>query len=102
MTLERIAFIVNPRSGGGRTSKKIMMLRRLAPLYFNNFNIFETTAPRHAEALASKAAREGFDIVAAVGGDGTASEVVNGLVPNGVPISEKVSFTVIQEGRVAT
>jgi len=95
---ERIAFIVNPKSGGGRTSAKVSMLRNIAAQRFKNFNIFETLAPNHAEKLAGDAARNGFDIIAAVGGDGTASEVVNGLLPGGIPISEKVVFTVIPGG----
>lgn len=35
--------------------------------------------PGHAEALAARARREGFDRVVAVGGDGTLLEVVNGV-----------------------
>lgn len=38
-----------------------------------------TTAPGHASELAAAAAREGFDTVIAVGGDGTVGEVVDGL-----------------------
>lgn len=38
-----------------------------------------TEASGHAEILAARARREGFDRVVAVGGDGTLMEVVNGL-----------------------
>lgn len=95
---ERIAFIMNPKSGGGRTSGKRSKLEYLAAQSFKNFKIFETKAPRHAEQLAAEAVHAGFDIVAAVGGDGTANEVVNGLVPQGTPISDNVTFTVIPGG----
>jgi YegS/Rv2252/BmrU family lipid kinase len=39
-----------------------------------------TEYPGHARLLAEEAARGGYDIVAALGGDGTVHEVVNGLV----------------------
>lgn len=38
-----------------------------------------TTAAMHATELAREAARKGYDVVAACGGDGTVSEVANGL-----------------------
>lgn len=39
-----------------------------------------TEHPGHATELAAQAVDEGFDVVAAVGGDGTVHEVVNGLM----------------------
>lgn len=38
-----------------------------------------TDSPGHATALASEAAKQNYDVVVAVGGDGTINEVVNGL-----------------------
>jgi diacylglycerol kinase family enzyme len=42
--------------------------------------VVDTAAPGHATALASEAARNGYELVVAFGGDGTLSEVANGLV----------------------
>jgi YegS/Rv2252/BmrU family lipid kinase len=39
-----------------------------------------TERPFHAADLAREAAEEGFDVVVGVGGDGTANEVINGLM----------------------
>lgn len=39
-----------------------------------------TEYPGHATELAAQAAEEGFEVVAALGGDGTVHEVVNGLM----------------------
>ncbi len=38
-----------------------------------------TSAPGHAREIAAEAARDGVDVLAAAGGDGTIHEVVNGL-----------------------
>lgn len=40
----------------------------------------ETSQPGEAIQLAARACEEGYDIIAAAGGDGTAQEVVNGLM----------------------
>ena len=95
---ERIALIVNPRSGGGRTAKKLARIQTLADQWFERWEVFVTEGPRHAEKLASEAKDKGFDIVASVGGDGTASEVINGLIPQWTEEPSGVVFTVIPAG----
>jgi YegS/Rv2252/BmrU family lipid kinase len=42
-------------------------------------DVQNTTAPGHATELAAKAAAVGVDVIAACGGDGTVSEVANGI-----------------------
>ena len=44
----------------------------------------ETNHRGHAAALACRAARDGVDLVVALGGDGTVNEVVNGILTDGV------------------
>ena len=44
------------------------------------YEIVETERPGHATELAASASHNGFDVLAAMGGDGTLSEVVNGLM----------------------
>jgi len=72
--------IVNPAAGGGRTRsewpKTIVALREagLEPDYVL------TKQPGEASDLAAAAAQDGYDVVVAVGGDGTAHEVANGLL----------------------
>ena len=39
-----------------------------------------TEYPTHATELAEEAAKQGFDVIVAVGGDGTVHEIVNGLM----------------------
>src|SRR4030042_4482222 len=42
-----------------------------------------TEAPGHAIELAKEAAKNGYDMVVSVGGDGTIHEIVNGLYESG-------------------
>jgi diacylglycerol kinase family enzyme len=76
--------IVNRTAGGGRCAK-------LAPEALEELQrrgvalkVAFTETPRHAAELARKAAEGGSRRFLSVGGDGTASEIVNGLVAAGV------------------
>ena len=71
--------IVNPTAGYRRARRG--WPRLLASLGEAGANVatWWTEWPGHAETLAARARREGFDRVVAVGGDGTLLEVVNGL-----------------------
>ena len=71
--------IVNPTAGYRRARR--LWPRLLASLGELGANVatWWTEWPGHAETLAARARREGFDRVVAVGGDGTLLEVVNGL-----------------------
>jgi YegS/Rv2252/BmrU family lipid kinase len=75
--------IVNPAAGAGKSG-------RLWPEIMSHFkgNGFRfdhhmTEAPGHAAELAREAAKQGYELVVAVGGDGTIHEIVNGLYASG-------------------
>ncbi len=95
---ERIAFIVNPRAQGGRAGDRLDLLRRAIDRAFGDWNLLVTEGPGHAELLARQAVDDGADIVAAIGGDGTCSDVVNGLYEGRQPVSRKVIFAIIPWG----
>ena len=97
-TQEKICLIVNPRAASGRAGAQIDKLKRLTDRAFEQWEIRLTEAPNHATELAREAAETGFDLVAAVGGDGTCHEVVNGLFLDGKPIRRQTAFTVIPFG----
>ncbi|MBP5380402.1 MAG: diacylglycerol kinase family lipid kinase [Bacteroidaceae bacterium] len=80
MDRKRVRFVVNPISGT-RGKESIV---RLIPEYMAaerfDWDIVYTKKRGHASELAKEAAAEGFDIVVAVGGDGTVNEVARSLV----------------------
>jgi YegS/Rv2252/BmrU family lipid kinase len=78
----RITFIANPHAGRGRT---LAFLARYRDRLGGEADVLWTDAPGHATELARRA-REHSDVVCAVGGDGTVHEVVNGLMPDPVPL----------------
>ena len=73
-------FIINPVAAGGATRRRWDRIRaQFGQLGYPWESIF-TQGPGHAVVLARDAAREGCELVVAVGGDGTLNEVVNGLL----------------------
>lgn len=78
MTKYRI--IANPVSGRGAGEQAIPVVQELLRAQGLDFGIVRTERPWHAAELAEQAVREGCGVVVAVGGDGTANEVLNGLM----------------------
>lgn len=77
MQTSKILFIVNPISGFRRDKSAIISL---VHAQLPSCEIELTTGPGNATRLAHEAASRGYDIVAAIGGDGTINEVASGLV----------------------
>lgn len=71
----RACVIFNPAARGEKAQRVVAQLNGLGPLA----TLRPTRAAGDGERLACEAAREGFDVVVAVGGDGTINEVINGL-----------------------
>ncbi|MEW5825501.1 MAG: diacylglycerol kinase family protein [Candidatus Bipolaricaulota bacterium] len=78
--MRRCYVVVNPASGrgaGGRCAPRIERALRAEGV---EPEMAFTERPWHAVELAHRAVLSGFDVVVAVGGDGTANEVMNGLL----------------------
>ena len=87
MTRERAIAIVNPAAGkgaGGRVALRLAADLAAAGL---SADVVTTPAPGEAARLASHAVEDGYERVIAVGGDGTANEVANGLVDTDVRLA---------------
>lgn len=74
-----IKVILNPVSGRGAGQRTAEVIRHTLTEAKATFEIVETTEQRSAIAQAAQAVLEGWDIIAAVGGDGSANEVLNGI-----------------------
>jgi YegS/Rv2252/BmrU family lipid kinase len=81
--VDKPVVIVNPRSGGGLSEKRWAGL--LGPLTdgLGAFDARFTEHAGHARTLAHDEAKAGRKLVVALGGDGTISEVADGLVAAG-------------------
>jgi YegS/Rv2252/BmrU family lipid kinase len=73
-------LIVNPRSAGGRTGHHLDTIARAVLGAIGDFDHAFTRAPGDGARLAREAIDVGARLVVAVGGDGTASEVIDGIV----------------------
>lgn len=75
-----IKVILNPAAGRGAGQRTAEVIRHTLTEAKATFDIVETTEQLSAVAQAAQAMREGWEIIAAVGGDGLANEVLNGIV----------------------
>lgn len=77
---KKICFIVNPISGVGRQK----VIEKLIDQHLNRtlfeYEIAYTKAAKHATELAKQAVADNFNIVVAVGGDGSVNEISKGLI----------------------
>ena len=76
-------LIVNPMAGAGKAARKWPQIASLLRSLGLRFDHVMTEAPGHASELARAAARLGYELVVAVGGDGTINEIINGLYDSG-------------------
>src|ERR1700733_14535880 len=73
----RMLIVVNPYATPVSDRLKNLVVYALRGRY--EVDAIDTAAPDHATELAREAAREGYDVVGAFGGDGTVNEAANGL-----------------------
>jgi diacylglycerol kinase (ATP) len=78
--MEQILLIVNPTSGRGFAGRSLGDLEQELKKNEINYDLVLTERPWHAADLAEDGARKGYEVVVIASGDGTANEVLNGLM----------------------
>jgi len=78
---KEVFLVINPDASGGRG--ETIWEDQIKPL-IDNYDLeydFEfTSSPQHATEIARTRVNEGYKIICSVGGDGTANEVLNGIL----------------------
>ncbi len=95
MADRRTKLIINPNADMGNAWRQAADLRPVIQ-EFGGADWTGTVYPTHATELAHEAALQGYDLVVAVGGDGTVHEVINGLMK--VPQDERPALGVVPLG----
>lgn len=78
--MKRILYIINPISGTQRKQGIAELAETLTDRSVYDVELAYTEYAGHASVLAAEAIEKGFDVVVAVGGDGTVNEVARALV----------------------
>ncbi|HEY5574238.1 MAG TPA: diacylglycerol kinase family protein [Anaerolineales bacterium] len=79
MPKHKTKLIINPNADLGRAWRWASDLRPIVE-EFGGADWSGTVYPTHATELARQAGEEGYELIVAVGGDGTVHEVINGLM----------------------
>lgn len=77
---EKALFILNPKSGSRSRIKVAALVQEFPFPEKMEAEVVFTEYAGHATSLARNAARDGYRVVVAVGGDGTVNEVARGLL----------------------
>ncbi len=76
---KKVVFVVNPKSGSHGKKAILKWIEERIDRSVFDYTIVNTQYAGHATQLAATAAKEGIDIVVAVGGDGTVNEIARSL-----------------------
>jgi len=94
----RTLVIVNPASAAGRTERTLPRLEAQLRAAVGAYELAWTKGPRDAERLAREAVRAGVERLIVAGGDGTAAEVVSGLLGAALGSYAEVAFLPLGTG----
>ena len=93
-----ITIICNSKSGRGSVAKALPEVEQHLRDRDLDYDVVHTTHGEHAIHIAREALENGSRFLAAMGGDGTVHEVVNGMLDNDEPINPDAVFGIIAAG----
>jgi diacylglycerol kinase (ATP) len=85
MTAKKYKLIANPAAGRGRSPEAVLRTIEAFKRKGATFDLELTKGPRDAANIARKALEE-FDVIVAVGGDGTVNEIIPGMLFSEKPL----------------
>ncbi|NIA15059.1 MAG: YegS/Rv2252/BmrU family lipid kinase [Nitrospiraceae bacterium] len=94
----KIAVVVNPYSGNGRTARRWPKIGQMLEDLMGDYLFLKTDHPGHATELVRQALRDGYDRIVSVGGDGTHHEVINGFFDGMLPINPRAAMAILPLG----
>jgi diacylglycerol kinase (ATP) len=97
--MDRYKIILNPQSAKGATRKRIPEIQQALNELGLNYSLTLTERPWHAAELAQEAVVDGYDVIVAVGGDGTVNEILNGILSSQGKHAGELLFGVLPVGR---
>ncbi len=92
----RYFFIVNPIAGRGECKEKWRLIKEEVEQVGLDYEVAFTRAPGDGVFLAKEGIEKGFDILVAVGGDGTINEVIKGIIQE--DMGHKIYLGIIAAG----
>jgi diacylglycerol kinase (ATP) len=97
--MKKHLIILNPSAAKGTALKKKDEIEKLLQQYALDYSLVVSEKPGHPVLLAEQACDKAYDVVVAVGGDGTANEVINGLMAAKQAGKKIPTMAVIPAGR---
>jgi YegS/Rv2252/BmrU family lipid kinase len=94
----RIAAVANPSAAHGRVGRLWPQLAARLRNRLGDVTLRVTDSAGHATLLARELIEDGFDLIVAVGGDGTINEVANGFLRDDEPLRATVELGILPVG----
>jgi diacylglycerol kinase family enzyme len=96
---KRVLLIANPAAGRGAALRALPRIKSLLSEHGISFDLRQTSFMGQGIEFARQAAERGYEIVTAVGGDGTLNEVINGLMDARLEGCQVPALAVLPAGR---